>query len=290
MSVFKPFTYKENTDVENDSPRKNRFLLFFEIYFRKFWRFLPLNFIYFLVTLPMLICFYLSINNYIVNVVSEEFFDTIPGIGFFASIITAIPEWLFLPLLIVSIALYGPLKMGMTYIFRNFACEEHAWFSDLFARAKSNWKQGMFFGLLDIGIVLGLLNNILGISASSEGSALLILTIVRYISILLFALYLFMRHYFYTLAVTVDLSVLEIMKNALLFSVIGLGRNVLSVLIYAAVWGIGLFIYPIITVFALPIWIYSFCGFSTVFICYPIVEKYVVIPAIKQKAIEETRE
>ena len=53
-------------------------------------------------------------------------------------------------LLVLSVLTYGPCRAGMTYVLRNFACEQHAWISDIWDKAKENWKQGMLFGVLDM--------------------------------------------------------------------------------------------------------------------------------------------
>ena len=47
--------YKPGKGVEKDAPQKNAFFHFFELYGRKFWRFIEVNFIYLLVLLPILL-------------------------------------------------------------------------------------------------------------------------------------------------------------------------------------------------------------------------------------------
>lgn len=207
--------------------------------------------------------------------------DILPGIGFYTAIMEPIPTSLYTPILILSALLYGPLKMGVTYVYRNFAREEHAWLSDIPARGWANVKQGLFFGLLDIVVVLFLLNNIIGNFAADSDVVAILLLIARYVSIVVLVVYLFMRRYFYVMAVTVELSVIQIMKNAWLFAIIGLGRNILASLVSAAVWLATLFIIPLVTVVALPLVTFSLCGFSSVFICYPVIKKYIILPAMQ---------
>lgn len=287
MSVFRPFNYKDKPDIEKGAPQKHGFFVFWEIYFRKFWRFVSVNLVYFVVTLPILFYFYLTFNGYVAGLAGEEFLDILPGVGFFATVMAYMPQWLLTALLLLSVLLYGPLKMGATYIYRNFAREEHAWFSDLFSRALANWKQGVFFGVLDVLVIVFLLNNIVGSFVSSNATIALLLVVLKYLSIVLLVLYLFMRHYFYVLAVTVELGVLAIIKNSWLFSIMGLGRNLWSTIVCILVWGLSLFTYPLISVIALPLVTYSLCGFATVFTCYPIVKKYVVVPALERQRRQE---
>ena len=45
--------YKPGKGIEKDAPEKNAFFRFFEIYGRKFWRFIEVNAIYLLILLPV---------------------------------------------------------------------------------------------------------------------------------------------------------------------------------------------------------------------------------------------
>ena len=50
--------YKPGKGIEKDAPEKNAFFRFFEIYGRKFWRFIEVNFIYLVILLPILLTVY----------------------------------------------------------------------------------------------------------------------------------------------------------------------------------------------------------------------------------------
>ncbi|MGI5936714.1 MAG: hypothetical protein ACOX7I_07935 [Oscillospiraceae bacterium] len=220
----------------------------------------------------------------------ENFSDMIPGIGFYATVLAYIPQRLYIPILILSILLYGPVKMGVTYVFRNFAREEHAWLSDVFSRALSNLKQGLFFGILDFVVVTVLLNSIFVGYTSEITTGIVIAYILKYLSIFFLVVYLFMRHYFYIMAVTVELSVFAIIKNAWLFTVLGFGRNILTSISCIVIWCLTLFTLPLVTVAALPLFTYSLCGFATVFVCYPIVKKYIIVPALELEKAAKLKE
>ena len=45
---------KEGPGVSKDAPKKKTFFQFFEIYFRNFWRFIPINLVYSLISLPLI--------------------------------------------------------------------------------------------------------------------------------------------------------------------------------------------------------------------------------------------
>jgi len=284
MSLFRPYKYKARPDLASDAPVKHGFFLFFELFFRKFWRFITLNIYYFLVTLPMLIMVYFMINGYFADQLiteSGEFMDMLPGIGIFASIVSYIPTFLHTPLVILSMILYGPATMGITYIYRNFAREEHAWMSDFVSRGWANFKQGLFFGILDIIVVWLLANGILG--DFSFGMAAFGI-IVKTLSVIALIVYLFMRHYFYMIAVTVNLSCFAILKNSWYFVVLGFWRNLWAGFVCLLALVVCFFTLPLISLITLPFLFYSFTGFAVVFTCYPVVKKYIIVPALEQEA------
>ena len=54
MAFFGFFNYsKEGPGIYKDAPKKRTFVVFFETYFRNFWKFLPISMIYSLISLPL---------------------------------------------------------------------------------------------------------------------------------------------------------------------------------------------------------------------------------------------
>lgn len=285
MSLFRPYQYKNKPDFPKDAPIKNGFFVFWEIYFRKFWRFLTLNLLFFVTTMPFLFVFYIVATGYFagssVLASAGEGYDLFAGIGIFATVMDVIPSFLYIPILIIAIIIYGPLKMGQTYIFRNFAREEHAWLSDVFSRAWSNVKQGLFFGILDVVVISLLIMGSFGNVLNTTATISVISLIMRILAALVLVFYLYMRKYFYLIAVTMELSVFQIIKNAMLFVFIAFGRNVLSGLINLALFIVCIMTLPMITFITLPLFYYSFNGFANCFICYPPIKKFLILPAMQ---------
>jgi len=284
MSLFRPYQYKPRPDLLDTAPVKKGFFRFFEIYFRKFWRFLSLNLWYFLVTLPMLIYVFYTVNGIFAERLSALGDDVIllAGVGFIASFFSFVPRFLYTPLVIISVVLYGPVTMGLTYIFRNFAREEHAWMSDLWSRAWSNARQGLFFGILDILVVWLCVNGLFYDFAEPGRTAVYAFSVIRSVlSGLALLIWLFMRHYTYLMAVTVNLSVFGILKNAWLFVVLGFGRNLLSSLVTLGCIVLSFLLAPLLTIITVPLFFYSVSWFCTVFTCYPVVKKYIIVPALE---------
>ena len=285
MSLFRPYQYKSRPDlVPGKGMVKNGFFQFFELYFRKFWRFISTNLCYFLITLPIVIYAFYLINGIFADRLEAmgEGYILFAGVGFIASFFSFIPAWLNTPLLILSVLLYGPITMGLTYMYRNFAREEHAWASDLWSRAWSNARQGLFFGIMDLLLTCLFIWGMFGrLAAEGRNLSFALSTILSVISGIALVIWLFMRHYTYLMAVTINLSVFQILKNAWLFVVLGFRRNVTSGVVTLACVVVTFLLAPLITVITLPLFFYSFSWFCTVFTCYPIVKKYLVLPALE---------
>lgn len=285
MSLFRPYNYKDRPDIDPDAPQKHGFFVFWEIYARKFWRFVSLNLIYFAFTFPLLILFYLTANGYMAQIAVNEFEDLLPGLSIFASVIQYIPSSLYLPLVILSILCYGPITMGVTYVLRNFAREEHAWISDVFLQAWKNVKQGLFFGLLDVVIIILLVSNITR-QISPEDTYTTLRFVIRYASWAILVFYLFMRHYTYMIAVTFDLKISAILKNARIFIILGFFRNIWALLACLIIWVAALLTSAIITMVSVPFLVYSLTGFVVVFVCYPVIKRYMIDPQMKEDGVE----
>ena len=293
MSLFRPYVYKARPDLVDNAPVKKGFFRFFELYFRKFWRFLTLNIWYFLITLPMLLYVFYTVNGIFADRLAGLGEDAIllAGVSFIASFCSFVPRALHVPLLVISVLLYGPVTMGFTYIFRNFAREEHAWLSDFWSRAWSNVRQGLFFGILDVLLVILFVSGMFGgIAQAGRNAGYALSVILSVICCLALIIWLFMRHYTYLMAVTVNLSAFRILKNAWLFVVLGFGRNVISGLVTAACAVLSFLLAPLLTIITVPFLYYSFTWFCTVFTCYPIVKKYIIVPALEAQEQAERAE
>ena len=129
--------------------------------------------------------------------------------------------------LIVGIVLllftFGPVMTGTTYILRNIVKGEPIFLiNDFFYAIKKNIKQCIVLGILDILISFLLIYDVyffyLNPQLPASGAFIVI-------SIFLILLYFMMRFYMYTIMITFDLSIFKILKNSLIFVLLGLGRN-----------------------------------------------------------------
>lgn len=384
--------YKPGKGVDKEAPEKNAFFRFFELYGRKFWRFIQVNFIYLIVLLPMLMTVYAEVydamyttferwgytgtcasytqgaltvtakapgasgNDFVLDVDADRFgtytvtlytdrgaaaqdanntidtwfsleeistvdelidyeneYVTFSGSGplevihdapltggdglmslftpllyltmlYYANVPTSIQIILFL----ISVLLYGPIRCGVTYVLRNYSRQNHSWLSDIWDKAKANWKQGMLFGILDCLIAALIVFNL---TYRPPVALATIAHISKYITLLVGIFYVFMRKYIYLMIVTVNLNLRSLVKNAWLLAFIGIFRNFFSglanLLIWIASYLLIMAVHPFFEILFLGLLIYSFTNFLSISACYPLIDKYLVQPIEAMQAETE---
>lgn len=137
--------------------------------------------------------------------------------------------YIFYALTFLILFTWGPMNVGTTYILRNL-CKGEAVFmwSDFWYAIKRNWKQAIPMGIIDIIASVLLIFNVTIYFARLDGTFMP--GIMFYISLAMAILYFFMRFYMYILLVTFDLSIFKILKNSLIFSILGFKRNFMAAL------------------------------------------------------------
>lgn len=242
MGLFTPSYDKPGKGIDPDAPQKRSFFRFFDIFFRKFGKFIKINLLYVLTSIPaLIIVFILS------GIVSNSFLSLPETESTFSSIVNQLvtnaadTEYL-KNTLIVSVDLFirsilsflfmalwgmGPSTAGMTYIMRNFAREEHAWlWSDFKDSVKSNFKQSLIVFFVDIVLFVLFFNAVIFYSQTSG-----IMSLLGYFVIVIAMIYTMMHFYIYPMIITFDLKLKDIYKNALIFTMGKLPSNLFVLLI-----------------------------------------------------------
>ena len=125
---------------------------------------------------------------------------------------------------------FGPVNVGTCYILRNIAKGEPVFvWSDFWYAVKRNIKQALPFGIIDISIIAMLLNNIQKMFMSTGENNLFTSTML-WSNVVIFILYFFMRFYIYIQMVTFKLSIFKILKNSLIFALLGIKRNLAALM------------------------------------------------------------
>ena len=159
---------------------------------------------------------------------------------------------------------FGFVNVGTTYIIRNLIKGEPVFmWADFKYAIKRNKKQGFFFGIADLLILVLIPFNIF--TLLSDLSTILS-SIIFWLNVVFGILYIFMRFYIYMQMITFDLSIYKILKNSLIFSLVGFKRNILALLgiiclvlvEFVLLFGLGGMLLPI--GLALPLVVSFACG------------------------------
>lgn len=137
-------------------------------------------------------------------------------------------SYLFYALGALTLLTFGLVNVGTAYILRNIAKGEPVFvWHDFWYAIKRNWKQALPFGIID-GIINGVL--IFNIFTTVMNTTGFLTSMMFWANIVLVLLYFFMRCYIYVQMVTFKLSVFKIIKNSLIFALLGFKRNIMALL------------------------------------------------------------
>lgn len=240
---------KPGPGVSKDEPQKHSFFLFFELYFRKFWKLIEVNMLFFVCCIPFAIPL-LLVGIFKVNVTLVFYLSLVPLIG-------------------ISV-----LIPGLTYILRNFARQEPAFlWMDFKDTIKKNWQQSLKVGIIDTVIFLAMilaLNVYYHLLASNT-----ILVIPYVICFFVTVVFTFSQFYIFVMLITFDLSLKQLYKNAVILAFAGIGHNLLIVLFCGILLLLNYIIFPV-SLLLVPFLTISTFGFIIVFNVWPSINKFMM--------------
>ncbi|MCI8387939.1 MAG: DUF624 domain-containing protein [Clostridiales bacterium] len=187
---------------------------------------------------------------------------------------------------------FGLVNIGTTYIIRNMVKGEPIFmWEDFWYAIKRNLKQGMIMGILDVVFSVLIVYDITFFYFNAGVSG--VMNFMFYASILLAAIWFWMRFYIYILMVTFDLSIFKILKNSLIFSIIGFKRNFMATL---GIVAMVILTYTIMLL-ALPIGIiipfvllFADCSFMACYAAFPKIKEIMIDPYYTEPEPEEYEE
>lgn len=261
MGLFGGGFQKPGPGVSKDEPQKKRFFLFFDILFRKFWKICQLNLMYVLFWIPA-------------------------AVGVFAFVAGG-PNLLSILLVLVSVVLLGPATAGATIVLRNYSREEHAFvFSDFKDGMLKNIKQGVIYSTLS-AVALVLLVISLRFYSGAMGQSLLSSIPFVFVMASTFIL-LSMNLYMYTMIVTFDMPLFQMLKNAVIFSIVGLFTNIFTLIVLGALALLMVLFFPL-SIFFIVAFVPVLMLFIATFNAYPRIKKFMIDPSLAQNAPEEEK-
>ena len=174
---------------------------------------------------------------------------------------------------------FGLTMISLTYILRNIVKGEMIFmWQDWWYAIKRNLRQGIILGILDLAFIVLLLYDIYFFYLNL---AYLWAVVGFWASIVIFLFYFSMRFYTYLQALTFDLSIYKIFKNAFIFSILGLKRNILaSIGIVIAIilnYAVMLMLMPVGILLPF-MYTSALCAFMGIYAAWPVVKKYMIDP------------
>jgi len=293
---------RDGKGVFERETRKPTLKFFFVLLKRKFTQLLQLNLLMLPMLLPILAVAGLYFFGSQTTTITEAVYVPLHGIttilpspsltgaldlaGMQMELPGFIPPWMGIVMIACAVFLavtFGWQNVGAHYVLRGlFRGDAVFVFTDYFYAIKRNFKQAFFLGLLDFvcSVVLIIDFVFFFFRTGSFGADFMYFTIFA-----VGLLYIIMRFYMYHLLITFDLSILKILKNSLIFTALGLKRNVMALIGLVLLLGIHLLL--IFTFFPMGIsiplvlpllYILALCGFITTYAAYPIIEKHMIEP------------
>lgn len=331
---FGLFDYnKEGPGVYLNEPPKGPFKTFFTVLGRKFWKIITVNIMYCIFSLPVIVLAvligmyvfpsvlpFLQLENFekllapltssqISQTVSQTVSQAVSQVAVSgkdttvvlspkeaaAALFLLITVTMSMALIGLQLIVLGPVQAGVTYIFRNYSREEHAFiWGDFKDHMRKNWKQSAVTSLIGIVAFMIISVNISFYSGNLVASNNIlngILTGMVFILLLIFSM---MQMYIYPMMVTFKFTVRQLYKNALLLTLARLPFNIgillLTLIVTFVIPFMFIFFLSTIGIFACIVY-YLFIGFGlnlliTNFYVYRQMKKYLIDP-ILQKEQEE---
>ena len=304
---------RDGKGVYEEESRKPTLGFFFKLYFRKFSQLLQLNLMMLFMVLPIIAIVFIYFLGEKTPTATNLLYAPMYGISTslpssqtinlldMSSIQMEVPvfstgmNFLIIGLVLFLAVTWGWQNVGATYVLRGlFRGDAVFVFSDYFYGIKRNFKQAFFLGLIDFVVSAVLIIDFMyfyNLTGSFSFD-------VMYFAIMaLMIIWVMMRFYLYNLLVTFDLKNFKILKNSLIFSILGIKRNIMALfgialLLVLHVFLIILFLpmgisVPIVLPF---VYILSTVGFMATYAGFPIIQRYMIDPYVVEEPSEDIEE
>lgn len=302
-SFFKKIfnTQREGKGVEKKPRAPLTFVNFFKYYAENISMLFKINFLYVFGNFPVFFALYAMTGNLNKSVsgASSQFFGPlfgsmsmsagayspadmamfgVHGVQATLSIMTP-ATMVFFILAGLTILTMGPVNVGCTYLIRSAVRGNPIFFfRDFWYAIKKNFWQAEVLGIIDC-VAYGLMSY--NIMISYYNGSTFPFGIVFWGNIMLMIVYSVMRFYTYVMLVTFDLKTFKILKNALIFSVVNVKRNLMAVSGIAAsiliVYSLSLVFLPLGVLLPFML-LFSTCAFMGCYAAYPKIKQVMIDP------------
>lgn len=191
--------------------------------------------------------------------------------------------WVIGAMMLFLVLTYGWQQVGSVYVTRGLVRGDSVFvLSDFFYAIKRNLKQGFFLGLIDCAAIFALIHNIIYFYSAGASP---FTNFMYAMTVALIVIYIIFRFYTYLMLVTFNMKISKILKNALIFTVLGIKRNIMALIGLVAVTAIAvgmiILLLPMglgVTIVLPLIYYLGVCCFIYTYAAYPIIKKYMIDP------------
>lgn len=260
MSLFSNDFENRGSGIAKNAPKKKGLRLFFEIFFRKFWKLIELNMLYFVFFIPvfMILASLSFIKNTTLSLICA-------GLS-----------------LILFVVLIGPATAGMVKVQRNFVLQKHSFIvNDFFKAFRANFKKAVPVGIVDCLITLSVYASLVVYPVLAEKSGSKLMYIPMVITLSLALVIVMMNFYIYLMMIATNLSFMNLIKNSFALAFVALKQNVITFIINAVV----ITGFALLYVYMRPLFLMlipfipaAFLWFMTCFNSYPVIQQFVINP------------
>lgn len=181
----------------------------------------------------------------------------------------------------IPVVTFGPATAALTHVMRKFILEQPCFvFDEFFTAFKKNFKQSVAIGIIDVVGVAALVVALFEFMATDKLPEGMIVYICVFIC--LATLLYIMHFYIYLEIVALKLSLKAMLKNALLLVFLGVKRNFIALVINLVIITLAVLFLPY-SIFVIIVFPLAFMSFTTTFICYPVIQKYIINPYYEER-------
>ena len=282
MGIFNSYT-KPGKGVSKEDVQKSGIPLYFDIFLRRFWKFISINLLYIIASIPAIIISFF-IANYFIGIilsvtelaVGEDFLSVIPLLAILFSVV------------ILQATGSGPASVGHTAVVRKYVKDTHAWvWSDFIGSFKQNFRQGIAVYVINVVVFFMIAFGYLFYRYFMSGTISVVLSTLILVLGVIFCI---MQKYVYVLVSGFQLKIKHVYKNAFILAIVGLKWNIFSAIIIGAMlYGMAYLYTSMMGVaFAVILCFYfTLVNFTQTFITNNVVKKYLEEPALEKENIEE---
>ncbi|MBR0366670.1 MAG: hypothetical protein IJH94_07740, partial [Clostridia bacterium] len=219
MGIFTPSYLKEGPGVSKDARKKKGAFLLIDVMFRKFFRLMQANFLYFVVSLPYLAILFIFVSLFVINGLGLNL-NVGAAAGFDAETMYGLAE--VFARTVITIGLFnfmgsGPASAAYAYVCRCYTRGEHTWIlSDGKDKIVENFLQSIILVVIDVVAICLIMNAIAFYGALTASNTMF--GIVRYVTIFLLMLYITMHYYIYQIMVTYKCSFKDLIKYSIIIT------------------------------------------------------------------------